>query len=395
MIGFADTPWEVFSLAGIFFSGLSLLPWMCRVLSVQLRHGLALYLWHSLFCVIYILYSMGNPADTINYFILSLTWDQPPALGTRFVIFFNSFLTQGLGLSYGGSFFVYNILGSIGLIAFSAAMREAFAGKSRRVRQVIAILPFLPGFSFWSTAIGKDSIAFFSVGLICWAAASPYRRFLAILIGIVALVAVRPHMAGFLMIALALAFSLIREGSLQLKLLISSLVLPTAAAIGVISLSYIGLEELDGLTEYVDQRQSYNTEGGSSIDIANASVPMRMFMFVFRPLFFDAGGGLGLIVSFENLVLLGLLFGTLVGVIKRDSSLTRFQRVFFLIYVAVSWLALANITANMGIAIRQKTMFTPMLLMLMLSYLPNTRLIPHRTPSVVPPTGRPLNLPGP
>ncbi len=395
MIGFANTAWEAFSLAGVFLLGLALLPSLSRALGVPLRYGLTLYLWHSLFCVVYILFSMGNPADTIRYFILSLTWDQLPKFGTPFVIFFNSFFTQGLGMSYGGSFFAYNILGTIGLIAFSAAMREAFAGKSRIVRRVITILPFLPSFSFWSTAIGKDSIAFFSVGLICWAAASPYRRFLAILIGVVAMVAVRPHMAGFLMIALALAFSLVRKGSLGLKLLINSLILPAATAVVVISFGYVGLEEFGGLTEYLDERLSYNTEGGSSVDIASASIPMRMFIYVFRPLFFDASGFLGLVISFENLGLLGLFLGALVGVIKRGSSLTRFQQVFFLIYVAVSWFVLANTTANLGIAVRQKTMFTPVLLMLMISYLPNIRLVPRRTPAVVPPTGRLLDLPDP
>lgn len=395
MISFASTAWETFSLAGVFLIGLALAPWMCRVLGVTMRHGLTLYLWHSLFCVVYILYSMGNPADAIRYFTLSLTWDQPPNYGTRFVIFFSSVFTQGLGLSYGGLFFVYNILGSIGLIAFSAALREVIVGKSHNARKVAAILPFLPGFSFWSTAIGKDSIAFFGVGLICWAAASPYRRFPAILVSFVAILTVRPHIAGFLIIALALAFALARHGAPVTKLLINSLVLPSAVAVVALAFRYIGLEDLDGLTEYVEERQSYNTEGGSSVNIANASVPMRLFMYAFQPLFLSVDGVFGLVVSFENLVLLGLFLGAMVSVIKRGSSMSRFQWLFFLIYVALSWLVLANTTANLGIAIRQKTMFTPMLLMLILSYLPNTRFIPRRTPVVTSPSGRGMDVPGP
>ena len=375
MISFADTGWEVFSLAGVFLLGLALMPSLSRWLGVPARHGLTLYAWHSIFCVVYILYSMSNPADSIRYFTSSLIWDQAPALGTRFVIFFNSLLSQGLGMSYGGSFFAYNILGSVGLIAVSAALREAFAGKSRLVRQIVAFLPFLPGFSFWSTAIGKDSIAFFGVGLICWAAAQPYRRFPAIVIGFVALLVVRPHMAGFLTIALALAYSLANGGPIKLKLVVSALVLPTAAAVTVISLDYLGLDEADSLIEYVEQRQSYNTEGGSSVDIANASIPTRLFMYVFRPLFIDASGAFGLVVSFENLVLFGIGTAALYGMLKRRSSLTKFQRVFFSIYVMISWLALANTTANLGIAIRQKTMFTPMLMILLLSYLPNFRQV--------------------
>jgi hypothetical protein len=380
VISIADTVWEVLSLAGIFILGLAVLPMVCRSLSVPLSHGLGFYLWHSLFCIAYIFYSLANPADTIRYFLLSLTWSEAPALGTRFVIFFNSFFTQDLRLSYGGAFFVYNLLGSIGLIAFSAALRESFTRKSTRIRRFIALLPFLPGFSFWSTAIGKDSIAFFGVGLICWAAASPYRRFPVILVGLAAMLAVRPHIAGILLIALALAFTLVRQGSLKVKLVIISIVLPTSVAAVMISVNYVGLEEgvsVDILEAYVDQRQTYNTEGGSSVDLASMSLPMRMFTYVFRPLFFDAGGLFGLVVSFENLILLLIFISSLYGLLKRNSTLNRFQLVFFSLYVMITWLSLANTTANMGIAIRQKTMFSPMLLMLMLSYLPNIRFAPQ------------------
>ena len=192
-------------------------------------------------------------------------------------------------------------------------------------------------------------------------------------------------------IALALAFSLVSEGSTKLKLLFNAIVLPVAVAVVVLSIRYVGLDadvSVDSVTSYVEQRQSYNVSGSSSVDIANASVPMRMFMYVFRPLFFDAGGAFGLVVSLENLVLFGVFLGALHGLLKRSSSLTKFQRVFFSVYVLISWLALANTTANMGIAIRQKTMLTPMLLMLVLSYLPNIRLAPRTTPVAAVPPGR-------
>lgn len=375
MISFANTAWEAISLAILFLLGLAFMPTISRLFGVRAHHGVILYVWHSLFCVLYILYSMTNPADTIRYFLSSLSWDQGPALGTRFIIWLNSLFSQGLAMSYGGSFFAYNILGSFGLIAFSGALREAFAGKSGRVRQVIFLFPFMPGFSFWSTAIGKDSIAFFSVGIICWASAQPYRRFPAILFALFAILMVRPHIAGFLLIALALSYSLAKQGGIALRLLISSLILPSSIIVVMVALSYVGLEQSDSLTEYVEQRQNYNTEGASSVNIANTSIPVRLFTYVFRPLFLDAGGVFGLVVSFENLMLLGAFIAALNGKFKRNSSLSKFQRLFFFLYVSISWIALANTTANLGIAIRQKTMFTPMLLMLLISYFPRKRYI--------------------
>lgn len=376
MIGFADTVWEIFSLAGVFLAGLMVMPRISQWLQVSARHAMALYVWHTFFCLVYIWYSLNNPADSLKYFLDSLHWDSGPMLGGRSVIFVNSLLTQFFGLSYGGCFFVFNIFGSIGLIAFSAAIRAMLWNKSRWLRGMIIILPFLPGFSFWTTAIGKDSIAFFGVGLICWAAASPYRRFPTIVIGFAALLTVRPHMAAVLLAALSFAFLLASKLHLARKLLISAILVPTTITVFAFSLSYVGLDSLsvDRVDAFVDQRQAYNTQGGSSVDIASSSPPMRLFMYAFRPLFFDAGGVFGLVVSLENLVLFVIFLSFLSGLIRRRSNLTRFQKVFFFLYAAISWIVLANTTANLGIAIRQKTMFTPMLLLIMLSYMSSKRL---------------------
>jgi len=234
MIAFANTPWELFTLVTAFLLGLALVLRISQWLATPIYRGVTLYLWHSLFCLAYIWYSLNNPADSLKYFIDSLYWDSGPNLGGRSVVFLNSILTQNLGMSYGGCFFVFNIIGSIGLIAFSAAVREAVSGKSRIVRQVATAIPFLPGFSFWSAAIGKDSIAFFSTGLICWAAASPYRRLPAMALGFFAILAVRPHMAGFLAISMSIAYVLINGHAVK-KLLLSSILAPAAAAVVILS----------------------------------------------------------------------------------------------------------------------------------------------------------------
>lgn len=375
MIGLAETFWELLSLFGVFLLGIVALFPICRWLAVPQKIGLSLYLWHSLFCIAYIWYSLNNPADSIKYYIDSLHFASVPMPGSRSVVFFNSFFSQLLGMSYGGCFFVFNIIGTIGLIAFFSALLEALKNKARWVRQSAIIVAFLPGFSFWTTAIGKDGIAFCSVGLICWAVASPYRRSYAILIGILLMTAVRPHMAAIQIVTLALALSLTGKISLPYKIISFAILIPASISISVFAVGYIGLEEFstDSAIAYMEERQGYNTTGDSSVDIASSSVPMRMFMYVFRPLFFDASGIFGLIVSMENLIALGIIFAFLKGFLKRSSSLSNFQILFFTLYVIFSWLVLSNTTANLGIAIRQKTMFTPMFLLLALSYLPRIR----------------------
>lgn len=383
MITFADTQWQLLSVALLLLTGLVTLLLMARPMRISPGYAILLYLWHTTFCVVYFLYALSNAADAQSYFLDSLVWNRWPRLGTEAVIYITSFLTQGLGLSYGGTFLFYNILGAIGLLAFAGALREMSQDKARTIRRLIMLIPFLPGLSFWSSAIGKDSIAFLGVGLVCWAAASPYRRAPLFFLAFLALLVVRPHMAGFLIISLAVAFTLSNEGSMRLRLLLSMMVIPLSIAATVISIRYIGLEgnvSSEGVISYVEQRQSYNLSGGSSVDIASLSVPVRLLVYMYRPFFFDAHSLFGVVTSLENLILLLITVMSAWGVIKRRSSLSRFQRISMVLYVLFSWIILANTTANLGIALRQKIMFTPMLLLVMTSYLPRRRQLPAMAP---------------
>ena len=111
-------------------------------------------------------------------------------------------------------------------------------------------------------------------------------------------------------------------------------------------------------------------DGGLGVDIASMPVIMRMFTYLFRPLFFDVGGLFGVIIGIENLILLiAALAGFYFFFKGYQSSLPLFSRLFLVIYSIAMWFLLGNITANLGIALRQKWMFLPMILILSLSYI--------------------------
>jgi hypothetical protein len=137
-------------------------------------------------------------------------------------------------------------------------------------------------------------------------------------------------------------------------------------------LQFAGLgyaEDISDVTAYFEFRQGHNLDGGSSVDIASMSVPIRMITYAFRPLFFHANGLLGLIVSFENLFQASLIFCATYLIMRgKKSQLSRFALLFFTSFTIISWFVLANTTANLGIATRQKWMFLPMLLVIAGSY---------------------------
>lgn len=120
--------------------------------------------------------------------------------------------------------------------------------------------------------------------------------------------------------------------------------------------------------DYVEKRQSYNTEGGGGVDIANMSLPMQLFTYVFRPIIFEARSITALAASLDNLILLYLFILGIYSLIKkRPQSFTEENRKFMWVYVILSWIVLAMTTANLGISVRQKWMFTPILIYLLLS----------------------------
>lgn len=294
-------------------------------------------------------------------------------MGTQGIYALASLFSVGLGMSYGGVFLVFNLFGVIGLLFFAAALAETTRFLSKRSKSLALLILFLPGISFWSSAIGKDSLSFMGAGLVCWAALDMRRRYPAIVIAILVFLLARPHMAGVLLISLAIASAVAMKMSIGKRIGLLVLLLPIVLAGVTFGLQYAGLGDAQGIEDiesYIEKRQGYNLGGGSSMDIASMSVLMRIFSYMFRPLPIEASGLLGLIVSVENTILFLVAVYAAYRAIKAPSAIDRSARMLLIIFSTISLIILANTTANLGIAIRQKWMFLPMLIVVGFSYLP-------------------------
>ncbi len=148
----------------IFIAGLVLAVAVKGYFRAPLSRSVSLYLWHSLFCVIYLAYVLNYGGDASGYFRMSLRPDIDFAFGTYGVRFVVSFLSQGMGLSFLGCSLVFQLFGFIGLLAFDAALREVTWDKSRNIRLLATFVVFLPSVSFWSSGLGKDSLSFLRYG---------------------------------------------------------------------------------------------------------------------------------------------------------------------------------------------------------------------------------------
>lgn len=372
----ASTAWHVLSAAMVFlFGGLAALLF-AKTLRLPQRSALFLYLWHTTFSMVYLWYSLNTVADATIYYDQSLSHTGGMMPGTGFVYFFTAIFTKYLGLSYLGGFLVYNSIGALGLLAFAAVVRSAVEGKPRVIRFVGWGALLLPSVSFWSGAIGKDAISFFSACLFLWSGLQVRGRAGWMGLAVVAMLLVRPHMAAVMVAAIVGGIVFSRGIKLTLRVFLATVGIVSAIAIVPFALEYSGLGEAEGaadIADYVERRQGYNQDGGGGIDISTMSPPMQLLTYLYRPLPFEAHSATALAASIENVALIVLTLAMLRAVVSRRRVKDAHTNWMLWMYAGGSWLILAVTTANLGIAARQKWMFVPILLYLALSLLGRTK----------------------
>jgi hypothetical protein len=86
---------------------------------------------------------------------------------------------------------------------------------------------------------------------------------------------------------------------------------------------------------------------------------IKLFTFWYRPLFFDAPGILGIIVSFENAVILYFTIQMLRTGLSSWKSMNTFYRIILFSFLFGS-VALAQVGGNLGIIMRQKSQIMPL-----------------------------------
>ncbi len=211
--------WHVISSAIVFVMGAFIVNALRAPFNIRQNRAFLIYLWHTLFCVGYMIFSIEYPADAISYYLNSFQSGIEFKLGTAGVVFLTRFFTLFVDLSYLGVFLIFNIFGVIGLLAFDASLKVATLNKSKYMKYIATLFVFLPSASFWTSAIGKDSLSFMAVGLALWAELDLRRGWGIMVIAVLIMLLVRPHMAGIMVLALSGALVLQRNLPLSHRLL--------------------------------------------------------------------------------------------------------------------------------------------------------------------------------
>lgn len=361
---------------------------------IQQRHPglnrgfmIMLFLYHTLLAIAYYLYALFNTSDSINYYYKALSKGLGDnlfayyGLSTQFIEFISFFLVNNLGFTYESCMAFYSWFGYLGFLFFYIFLKERIRSSPKLFGfDAITFLLLLPNPHFWSSSMGKGSLIFFGFGLFFYAINKPGIRVLALLFSGWIIFQIRPHIFYVIVIGVGLGYTFSTKGvaiGYRVAILLVAGFLLYYIYEDILQLT--GLEDDSIMDPLISHRASELSKATSGIDIANYSIPEKLFAFWFRPLFFDAPGMLGYIVSFENLFYL-IFFARLVrpSGIRYILTTDAIAKTCFLTFLGVSF-ALAQISGNLGLAMRQKSQVMILMLFVILKFMDEQKIEKLRT----------------
>ena len=339
-----------------------------------------LYLYHTFFYGFYYWYVQFNPSDSKVYFAeISThpgTWFELFGTDTNFIYFFG-YPFYHIGFStYETLMFLFSWFGFLGFLYAYLFFRENIPIKVKVFKYIdlLTFLLFLPNMHFWTVSLAKGSTIFMGLMMFTYAISRPRKRIFLLVLGSLIIFHIRPHVFLFVAVGTVIGyFSGKEKVSFSKKLLISSVMLGSLiiAQDQILAVAGLGGSEdvLEDFENFAEKRAGGLADAGSGVEMASYPLPLKLFTFWFRPLFFDVRGIMGLIISFENLLYLILFLNIIkknfIRFLMKAPSLVKMSLIIFL----TSSLAMSFVMSNLGLIMRQKSMVMYFLFFVIYYYL--------------------------
>lgn len=327
----------------------------------------SLFFYHLLFFGVYYTFALFNPSDSHSYFSTpqneSLNWFDHFGTSTTFIHFISYPFINFLNFNYEMMMYLFSWLGYMGFVYAYLFFRENITVKIKVFKKIdlLTLLLFLPNMHFWTASLGKGAPIFLGLMMFVYAIKNPKSRLLILIIGSCLIYFIRPHVFLFIAVGTVLGYmSGSDKISFSRKLMIYIAMIGGIFLVQDQILAIAGLENSEALVEdFQDFSEGRAYELGKSttgLDITSYSMPLKLFTFWFRPLFFDSPGFMGFIVSIENVVYL-FLFSKIIRkdfikFIRKSPVVVKMSLVVFLL----TSVAMTFVMSNLGIIIRQKSM---------------------------------------
>lgn len=362
--------WQAISPFIILVLGLLTSILMAREFGAKDKRSVILYLWHTFFTFVYYIYTLKFGADATVYYEQGLIGNYIFQPGTHFIRFIVMILTNYFYFNMIGCFLFFNILGALGLIILDSIIHRTVSNQKKLLRIVATLVIFLPSISFWSSGIGKDPISFLSVVLALWSSLNLKNRLFPMSLSIMMMFFVRPHIAGILIISLAISLLFDKKTNALVKVLLASVTIGISSLLVPYALNYAGIQDSntpEDIAEYIQGREDVYKSTDSGLTLSEMSFPMKLFTYMFRPTILEARSVTQIFSALDNILLLYLFIAGGYRIIKNKNTTSLENRKFMWAYATIAWIILALTTGNLGIAVRQKIMILPFFLYLFIS----------------------------
>ena len=329
-----------------------------------------LLFYHVFFSFFFTWYILNFGGDSRGYWLMSMeqiikrgdvTWFSYFGEGTTFILWLCYIPSKTLGLNYLTGNFLFGALGFIGIryLFILVAMLFPTNHKVLNIPLFPTIFYFL-NLHFWSAGVGKDAIAFWGIAWFLFSLQRYKSMWWQAAIALFFVYMARPHMGQALITGAGIAILLGSEVKMIYKIVLGGAAMVGAVILSTYTLEVLRIEEfsLEAMSELAGSKVgNLNTSNvGSGVNISSYSLPMKLFTYMFRPLFFDAHNIVSFFSSFENALYLWLsffIYRNWTPEAIRDMPL--FIKAGMITFIPVT-LAFMNSLSNLGIVMRMKNM---------------------------------------
>jgi hypothetical protein len=329
-----------------------------------------LLIYHFLFSLFFTYYILSFGGDSLGYWRFNLqqvvikgdiTWFSYFGQSTKFILWLAYSPSRILGLNYITGNIIFGFLGFIGIRYIFVMVAHLFPTNHSVLN--IPLFPaifYFPNLHFWTSGVGKDSISFWAIAWFLFALQNYKSKWWQCIIALIIAYLVRPHMGQALIAGSGIAILFGSELKFQYKVILGALALGATVYLMAGTLEFLKLEDFD-LESMLAKSETTsgnlnNAYVGSRVDISSYSWPMKLFTYMFRPLFFDAHNIMAFLSSFENVTYLWLsffIYRNWTPEAIRDMPL--FIKAGMITFIPVT-IAFMNSLSNLGIVMRMKNM---------------------------------------
>ena len=266
-----------------------------------------------------------------------------------------------LGLNYLTCTMIFSTLGFYTFLKYIDFIKLKIEKHKSVYTYFLFILFFIPSLHYWTSGISKETLIFFLMFVFFNKVFTRNYMSIQLILALLIIFLVRPYI-GFIMIASLYLHLIFLRRTLNSKtknfvilmLIISILFLPALKY-------FLKIDSLNVQTIINNYNQIIiysQSTGNSSIDLESSTFLGRIWLVMFRPLFYDSNNIFQFIISIENLIYLVIVSFLCVKLLMRRINF-KLNYLYLFLCFSITVLFYSIYMYNLGLASRMRIMFMP------------------------------------